>query len=40
MEGLPPFTAGAVGYCAYDIVRRLEILESTPPTTSTSPIAC
>jgi len=20
MEGLPPFTAGAVGYCAYDIV--------------------
>ena len=21
MEGLPPFTAGAVGYCAYDIVR-------------------
>ena len=24
MDGLPPFTAGAVGYCAYDIVRRLE----------------
>ena len=24
MESLPPFTAGAVGYCAYDIVRRLE----------------
>ena len=24
MEGLPPFAAGAVGYCAYDIVRRLE----------------
>jgi anthranilate synthase component 1 len=24
MEGLPPFTAGAVGYCAYDIVRLLE----------------
>jgi anthranilate synthase component I len=24
MEGLPPFTAGAVGYCAYDIVRQLE----------------
>jgi len=24
MEGLPPFTAGAVGYCSYDIVRRLE----------------
>jgi len=24
MEDLPPFTAGAVGYCAYDIVRLLE----------------
>ena len=24
LEGLPPFTAGAVGYFAYDIVRRLE----------------
>ena len=24
IEGLPPFTAGAVGYCAYDIVRQLE----------------
>src|SRR5271157_6447222 len=24
MDGLPPFTAGAVGYCAYDIVRLLE----------------
>jgi anthranilate synthase component 1 len=24
MEGLPPFTAGAVGFCAYDIVRQLE----------------
>jgi anthranilate synthase component 1 len=24
LEGLPPFAAGAVGYCAYDIVRRLE----------------
>jgi anthranilate synthase component 1 len=24
VAGLPPFTAGAVGYCAYDIVRRLE----------------
>lgn len=23
-EGLPPFTAGAVGYFAYDVVRRLE----------------
>ncbi|MGO8986381.1 MAG: anthranilate synthase component I [Terriglobales bacterium] len=24
IEGLPPFTAGAVGYCAYDMVRQLE----------------
>jgi anthranilate synthase component 1 len=24
IEGLPPFTAGAVGYCSYDMVRRLE----------------
>jgi anthranilate synthase component 1 len=24
MQGLPPFTAGAVGYFAYDIVRQLE----------------
>jgi len=24
VEGLPPFTAGAVGYCAYDIIRQLE----------------
>ncbi|PYX31606.1 MAG: anthranilate synthase component I [Acidobacteria bacterium] len=28
IEGLPPFTAGAVGYCAYDIVRRLESIGS------------
>ncbi len=24
LPGLPPFTAGAVGYFAYDVVRRLE----------------
>src|SRR6266498_4989116 len=24
VPGLPPFTAGAVGFCSYDIVRRLE----------------
>src|SRR5437868_15070084 len=24
LEGLPPFTAGAVGYFAYDVVRQLE----------------
>jgi anthranilate synthase component 1 len=28
VEGLPPFTAGAVGYCAYDIVRQLEKIGS------------
>ena len=28
VEGLPPFTAGAVGYCAYDIVRQLEDIGS------------
>jgi anthranilate synthase component I len=28
LEGLPPFTAGAVGYCAYDIVRQLENIGS------------
>lgn len=29
VEGLPPFTAGAVGYCAYDIVRQLEKIGSS-----------
>jgi anthranilate synthase component 1 len=29
IEGLPPFTAGAVGYCAYDIVRQLENIGSS-----------
>ena len=28
VDGLPPFTAGAVGYCAYDIVRQLENIGS------------
>ena len=28
VEGLPPFTAGAVGYFSYDFVRRLEKLPS------------
>ncbi|MGB9071357.1 MAG: anthranilate synthase component I [Terriglobales bacterium] len=28
VEELPPFTAGAVGYCAYDIVRQLENIGS------------
>src|SRR5262249_14007821 len=28
VEGLPPFTAGAVGYFAYDVVRQLENIGS------------
>ena len=31
LEGLPPFTAGAVGYCAYDIVRQLENIGNRAP---------
>ena len=26
VPGLPPFTAGAVGYFAYDVVRQLEAI--------------
>ncbi len=29
LPGLPPFTAGAVGFFAYDVVRRIEILPET-----------
>ena len=29
VEGLPPFTSGAVGFFAYDVVRQLEKLPST-----------
>ncbi len=29
LPGLPPFTAGAVGFFAYDVVRRIENLPST-----------
>jgi anthranilate synthase component 1 len=32
VEGLPPFTGGAVGYCAYDIVRQLENIGSRTHT--------
>ena len=31
IAGLPPFTAGAVGYFAYDFVRQLEKLPARPP---------
>ncbi len=29
LPGLPPFTAGAVGFFAYDVVRQIEKLPST-----------
>src|ERR1700684_3113919 len=29
LPGLPPFTAGAVGFFAYDVVRRIETLPET-----------
>jgi anthranilate synthase component 1 len=29
VPGLPPFTAGAVGFCAYDMVRQLENIGAT-----------
>ena len=29
LAGLPPFTAGAVGYFAYDVVRSIEVLPAT-----------
>ena len=32
VEGLPPFTSGAVGYFAYDVVRQLEKLPSKART--------
>jgi anthranilate synthase component I len=31
LDGLPPFNAGAVGYCAYDIVRQLENIGNRAP---------
>ena len=31
LPGLPPFTAGAVGFFAYDVVRQIERLPSTAP---------
>ena len=40
VAGLPPFTAGAVGYFAYDAVRQLEISASVPRTTFHFPTAC
>lgn len=40
LEGLPPFTAGAVGYFAYDAVRQIEHLPETTEDDLGLPDAC
>ncbi len=40
VPGLPPFTAGAVGYFAYDAVRQIEQLPATAPDELGVPDAC
>jgi anthranilate synthase component 1 len=40
LPGLPPFTAGAVGYFAYDAVRQIEKLPSTAKDELGIPDAC
>jgi anthranilate synthase component 1 len=40
VPGLPPFTAGAVGFLSYDIVRQIEKLPSTAPDELQVPDAC
>ncbi len=40
LPGLPPFTAGAVGFFAYDAVRQIERLPSTAPDELGVPDAC
>ncbi len=40
LPGLPPFTAGAVGFFAYDVVRQIEQLPSTAPDELHVPDAC
>ena len=40
IAGLPPFTAGAVGFFAYDIVRQIEQLPSTAEDDLQLPDAC
>jgi anthranilate synthase component 1 len=40
LEGLPPFTAGAVGYFAYDSVRQIEKLPETAKDELKIPDAC
>jgi anthranilate synthase component 1 len=40
LAGLPPFTAGAVGFFAYDVVRQIERLPSTAKDELGAPDAC
>ena len=40
LKGLPPFTAGAVGYFAYDAVRQIERLPATAADELKIPDAC
>jgi anthranilate synthase component 1 len=40
LSGLPPFTAGAVGFFAYDVVRQIERLPSTAKDELGVPDAC
>jgi anthranilate synthase component I len=40
VPGLPPFTAGAVGFLSYDIVRQIEKLPATNPDELHVPDAC
>jgi anthranilate synthase component 1 len=40
IPGLPPFTAGAVGFLSYDVVRQIERLPDTNPDDLGLPDAC
>ena len=40
LPGLPPFTAGAVGFFSYDVVRQIETLPATAPNELNLPDAC
>ena len=40
LAGLPPFTAGAVGFFAYDVVRQIERLPSVAKDELGVPDAC
>jgi anthranilate synthase component 1 len=40
VPGLPPFTAGAVGFLSYDVVRQIEKLPATNPDELHVPDAC